>query len=103
MGEVHLDNEEERVELEKLPRKGGVQKTEAEKEIKEKDEEIIRKYDVFNYINNHKILSQEIYHWLLNNQNNSNSIYLLGYFNYHGIGTDLNKQKAIQLYQKQQS
>ena len=57
-----------------------------------------------NYINNHVKISQEIiYNWLLNNQNNSNYIYLLGYFNYHGIGTDLNKQKAIQLYQKQQS
>ncbi|GES90995.1 kinase-like domain-containing protein [Rhizophagus clarus] len=55
---------------------------------------------VLNYINNNEIILQEIYHWLLKNQNNSNSIYLLGYFNYNGIETDLNKQKAIELYEK---
>src|SRR6266498_1009012 len=64
-----------------------------------KDEEIIKQH-VLNYINDHKITSQEIYHWLLNNQNNSNSIYLFGYFNYYGIDIDFNKQKAIELYQK---
>src|SRR5947207_15378250 len=70
------------------------------KELNEgKYEEIIKQH-VLNYINNHKIISQEIYHWLLNNQNNSNSIYLLGYFNYYGIETDFNKPKAIKLYQK---
>jgi TPR repeat protein len=55
---------------------------------------------ILNYINNYEIASQEINHYLLNNQNNSNSIYLLGYFSYHGIGSDPNKQKAIELYQK---
>ncbi|RIA86482.1 hypothetical protein C1645_807770 [Glomus cerebriforme] len=44
---------------------------------------------------------QEIYNWLLNNQDNSsNSIYLLGYLNFHGIGTNVNRQEAIKLYQK---
>ncbi|EXX64266.1 hypothetical protein RirG_144390 [Rhizophagus irregularis DAOM 197198w] len=38
--------------------------------------------------------------FLLNNQTSSNSIYLFGYFNYHGIGTDINKQIALGLYQK---
>src|SRR6266498_1945897 len=64
-----------------------------------KDEEIIKQH-VLNYINDHKITSQEIYHWLMNNQNNSNSIYLFGYFYYYGIEIDFNKQKAIELYQK---
>jgi TPR repeat protein len=54
---------------------------------------------VLNHINN-KVIIQEIYNYLLNNQNNSNSIYLLGYFNYNGIETKLNKQRAIKLYQK---
>src|SRR6266496_770647 len=70
------------------------------KEVNEGKEEIIRKKHILGYINNYKINLQEIYFWLLNNQNNSNSIYLLGYFNYYGIETNINKQKAIKLYQK---
>src|SRR6266498_2774278 len=66
---------------------------------KGKNEEIIKQH-ALSYINIHKIISQEIHHWLLNNQNNSNSIYLLGYFNYYGIEIDCNKQKVIELYQK---
>ncbi|GES90981.1 kinase-like domain-containing protein [Rhizophagus clarus] len=64
-----------------------------------KNREIIKQH-VLNYIHSHGIISQEICCWLSNNQNNSNSTYLFGYFNYHGIGTDLDKQKAIELYQK---
>ncbi|CAB4473927.1 unnamed protein product [Rhizophagus irregularis] len=63
-------------------------------------EEKVRKQQVFDYINNYKSNSQEIYSWLLNNQLSSNSIYLLGYFNYYGIGTDINKQHSFELYQK---
>src|SRR5204862_6867037 len=59
-----------------------------------------RKQFVDDYFNNYKMNSQEIYNWLLNNQTSSNSIYLLGYFNYHGIGTNINKQNAFELYQK---
>ncbi|GBB84146.1 hypothetical protein RclHR1_01080002 [Rhizophagus clarus] len=43
---------------------------------------------------------KKIYEHLLNNNSNSNSNYLLGYFNYNGIEIDINKQKAIELYQK---
>jgi TPR repeat protein len=64
-----------------------------------KNREIIKQH-VLDYIGNHMIISQEICCWLSNNQNNSNSTYLLGYFNYNGIGTVPNKQKAIELYQK---
>src|ERR1043165_1000587 len=70
------------------------------KEINEGKEEIVIKQHVLNYINSHKIILQEIYNWLLNNQNHLNSIYLLGYFNYHGIGTNINMQNAFELYQK---
>ncbi|EXX56613.1 uncharacterized protein OCT59_023531 [Rhizophagus irregularis] len=59
-----------------------------------------RKKNFLNYINNNEINLQEIYYWLLNNQNNPNSIYLLGYFNYHGIVTNINKEKTFELYQK---
>ncbi|CAB4441033.1 unnamed protein product [Rhizophagus irregularis] len=68
-----------------------------------KEEYVIRRY-ILNYFNNQEIKLQEIYNWLLNNNNNnqndSNSIYLLGYFNYHGIITCTNKHKAYELYQK---
>ncbi|GBC06382.1 hypothetical protein RclHR1_00680026 [Rhizophagus clarus] len=64
-----------------------------------KDEKPI-KQEVLKFINDHKIDLTELYNWLLNNQNNSNSIYMFGYLNYYGIGTDINKQKTIKLYQK---
>ncbi|EXX76058.1 uncharacterized protein OCT59_023650 [Rhizophagus irregularis] len=70
------------------------------KEINEgKDKDQTKKY-ILNYIDDNNMISQEIYNWLLNTQNDSNSIYLLGYFNYHGIGTDINEQKAIEIYKK---
>src|SRR5205823_4684485 len=55
---------------------------------------------IFDYFGDQNIASHEPYDWLLNNQNDSNSIYLLGYFNYHKIGTNVYKQKAFELYQK---
>src|ERR1044072_8967344 len=70
------------------------------KETNEGKGEKVIKQHVLNYINSHKIILQEIYNWLLNNQNNLNSIYLLGYFNYHGIGTNINMQNAFELSQK---
>ncbi|GBC20352.2 kinase-like domain-containing protein [Rhizophagus irregularis DAOM 181602=DAOM 197198] len=68
------------------------------KELNEGKEQNVIKQHVIDYIN--KISPQEVYNWLMNNQINSNSIYLFGYFNYHGIGTDINKQKAFELIQK---
>ncbi|GES91122.1 kinase-like domain-containing protein [Rhizophagus clarus] len=70
------------------------------KAVNEGKELIVRKQQFFDYIDDYMVNSQEIYNWLLNNQNNSNSIYLLGYFNYHGIETNNDKQRAIKLYQK---
>ena len=35
---------------------------------------------------------------LSNNQSSSNSIFLLGYFNFHGIETSINKEKAFNLF-----
>src|ERR1044072_6373811 len=70
------------------------------KEINEGKEGNVIKKHVLNYINNRKIILQEIYNWLLNNQNHLNAIYLHGYFNYHGIETNMNLQNAFELYQK---
>ncbi|GBB93158.1 hypothetical protein RclHR1_02120010 [Rhizophagus clarus] len=53
---------------------------------------------VIDYVNNHG--SRELYNWLSNNQNSPNAIFLLGYFNYHGIEIKTDKRKAPQLYQK---
>src|SRR5581483_11849383 len=50
------------------------------------------KQQVIEDFNNHNIKPQEIYNWLLNNQNSSNSIFLLGYFNYYGIETSKNNE-----------
>ncbi|CAB4438351.1 unnamed protein product [Rhizophagus irregularis] len=58
-----------------------------------------KKHEVINYLNNYNITSQEIYAWLLNNQNNSNSVFLLGIFNHFGIGVNVDQQKAFELYQ----
>ncbi|EXX57134.1 uncharacterized protein OCT59_024735 [Rhizophagus irregularis] len=69
-------------------------------EVNKGKEENVRKQFVIDYINNSNISSQEIYNWLLNNQNDSNSIFLLGYFNNYGIEANINKQKALELYQK---
>src|ERR1044072_6084763 len=70
------------------------------KETNEGKEERVIKKHVLNYIHNHKIIPQVIYNWLLNNQNNLNSIYLLGYFNYNGIGTNVDNKMAFELCQK---
>ncbi|UZO03508.1 uncharacterized protein OCT59_023915 [Rhizophagus irregularis] len=58
------------------------------------------KQKVLSYLNEQNITLQEIKNLLLNNQNNSNSIYLLGKFNELGIGISVDKQKAFGLYQK---
>ncbi|EXX54382.1 uncharacterized protein OCT59_023556 [Rhizophagus irregularis] len=59
-----------------------------------------RKKFVLNYFNSYKINLQDIYYKLLNDKTTSNSIYLLGYFKYHGIITNENKWEAFKLYQK---
>ncbi|GBC07852.1 hypothetical protein RclHR1_07730005 [Rhizophagus clarus] len=66
---------------------------------KGKDAIIIMQY-VLDYINDLMITLQQIYIWLLSNQKNSNTICILGYFKYNGIETEINKYKAIELYQK---
>src|SRR5436190_347264 len=65
------------------------------------EEVLNKKQFVLDYFNIHKINLQEIYNWILNNETtSSNSIYLLGYFNYHGIGTNIDKKNAFELYKK---
>jgi TPR repeat protein len=49
------------------------------------------------YLNNYNINSNEIYNWLLYNQNNPNFIFLLGYYNYFGIGTK-DEERAFNLF-----
>jgi uncharacterized protein len=55
---------------------------------------------ILDYLNNHNVVLQEFYHWLSNDQNKSNVIFLLGHFNYLGIGTSVDKKKAFELYQQ---
>ncbi|EXX50158.1 uncharacterized protein OCT59_023665 [Rhizophagus irregularis] len=58
------------------------------------------KQEILSYLEEQNTTPQEIFSWLLNNQQNSNYIDLLGNFYYSGIGTNVNKQKAIELFQK---
>ncbi|GBC05773.1 hypothetical protein RclHR1_06410010 [Rhizophagus clarus] len=60
----------------------------------------MRKYKIVDYLNNHNITSQEIYNWLLINQDNSDCIFLLGVFNHIGIEVNVHRREAFELYQK---
>ncbi|PKK76715.1 kinase-like protein [Rhizophagus irregularis] len=52
---------------------------------------------VLDYLDNHD--TNEVYEWLLLNQNNIKSIFLLGYFYYYGIIiTSVNYEKAFNLF-----
>src|SRR5436190_6045201 len=53
---------------------------------------------IFDYLNDQNITSQQIYNWLLNNQNNPNSMFLLGYFNYCGIEISKNHKETFDLF-----
>ncbi|POG75265.1 kinase-like domain-containing protein [Rhizophagus irregularis DAOM 181602=DAOM 197198] len=56
------------------------------------------KQKTIEYFNNHNLDSQEIYNWLLDNQNSLNPIFILGYFNYYGIVTSEDNEKAFNLF-----
>ncbi|RGB42684.1 hypothetical protein C1646_786156, partial [Rhizophagus diaphanus] len=56
------------------------------------------KEKVIEYFNKSNINSKKFYNWLLNNQNTSNSIFLLGYFNYFGIEKNKDNKKAFNLF-----
>ncbi|EXX52935.1 kinase-like domain-containing protein [Rhizophagus irregularis DAOM 181602=DAOM 197198] len=56
------------------------------------------KQHVLDYINNHSTDSIIFHNWLLCNQNNANSIFLLGYLKFCGIGTIEIKAKAFILF-----
>ncbi|GBC20819.2 kinase-like domain-containing protein [Rhizophagus irregularis DAOM 181602=DAOM 197198] len=63
------------------------------------DAEQLDRQSLYNYLNNRNITSREIYIWIIDNQNYLNSIVLLGDFNYLGIETNIDKEKAFELYQ----
>ncbi|RGB31986.1 hypothetical protein C1646_816949 [Rhizophagus diaphanus] len=56
------------------------------------------KQHVLDYFNSHNVNSKEFYNWLLNNQNTSDSIFLLGYFNCYGIGSTKDNEEAFILF-----
>ncbi|GBC20879.2 kinase-like domain-containing protein [Rhizophagus irregularis DAOM 181602=DAOM 197198] len=60
----------------------------------------VEKQEILNYLKNHSVTLKEIYNWLLNDRNNTNSIVLLGDFNLFGIEINVDKKKAFELYQK---
>ncbi|GBB89299.1 hypothetical protein RclHR1_00160015 [Rhizophagus clarus] len=56
------------------------------------------KLQVLNYLNDRNVNSKEAYNWLLKNQNNPDFVFLLGYFNYVGIGTNIDEVIAFNLF-----
>ncbi|GBB88059.1 hypothetical protein RclHR1_01460009 [Rhizophagus clarus] len=59
---------------------------------------LLGKLHILDYFKNNNIDSLEIYNWLINNQDNSNSIFLLGYFNYYGVVTNKDHDLAFKLF-----
>ncbi len=53
---------------------------------------------VLDFLNDQDIILYEIYNWLSNNQSNSNSVFLFGYFNFFGIETSKDYEKAFNLF-----
>ncbi|GET04704.1 kinase-like domain-containing protein [Rhizophagus clarus] len=58
----------------------------------------LERKQIIEYFNDHNINLREYYNLLFNNQNDFDSIFLLGYFNYFGIATDENSEKAFKLF-----
>ncbi|GET04705.1 kinase-like domain-containing protein [Rhizophagus clarus] len=59
---------------------------------------LVREQVIKNFNNYNNTSSHEIYNWLLNNRNNSNSIFLLGYIYYQEIEASENDEKAFNLF-----
>src|SRR6266540_5081483 len=53
---------------------------------------------IFDYLNNQNLTLQEVIDWLMNHQNNSNVIFLFGYFNFFGIEINENHEEAFELF-----
>ncbi len=68
------------------------------KELNRGIESKISNQHILNYLNNQNIALQEIVNWLLDNQNDLNSIFLLGYLNYFGIEIGENNEKSFKLF-----
>ncbi|GET03252.1 kinase-like domain-containing protein [Rhizophagus clarus] len=58
----------------------------------------LTKQKVIEYFSDYNINTQETYNWLLNDQINANSIFLLGCFNLYGIVTSSNKENTFSLF-----
>ncbi|GBB93565.1 hypothetical protein RclHR1_21990003 [Rhizophagus clarus] len=57
-----------------------------------------KKQKILDYLNDHHTTPKEIFNWLLNNKRDPNSFLVLGDFNYLGIATEVDKQKAYNFY-----
>ncbi|GBC05372.1 hypothetical protein RclHR1_00620012 [Rhizophagus clarus] len=68
------------------------------KMVNEGKEPKLRKQYILDYFDEYYINMEEMYSFLSNNQNNPDSIFLLGYFNSLGIGTSINYEKAFNYF-----
>jgi TPR repeat protein len=65
----------------------------------EDTEAVKKKNEIVNYCDKHNTTSQEIYNWLISNQDNSYSVFLLGIFYHYGIEVNAERQRAFELFQ----
>ncbi|RGB26494.1 kinase-like domain-containing protein [Rhizophagus diaphanus] len=59
-----------------------------------------KKQKILNYIKEHHMTPEKIFDWLSNNQVEANSLLVLGDFNYLGIATMIDKEKAYEYYEE---
>jgi TPR repeat protein len=62
------------------------------------NDEICQLFYFLNYLNNYSVNTKEILDRLLKNKDNPGSSFLLGYFNYLGVETSKNEEKAFNLF-----
>ncbi|PKB97825.1 hypothetical protein RhiirA5_432441, partial [Rhizophagus irregularis] len=59
-----------------------------------------KKQKILDYLEDHHVTSIEIFDWLLNNQNYTNSLLVLGDFHYLGIATEVDTKMAYNFYER---
>ncbi|CAB4482922.1 unnamed protein product [Rhizophagus irregularis] len=59
-----------------------------------------KKQKILDYIKEHHMTPEKIFDWLSNNQVEANSLLVLGDFNYLGIATMIDKEKAYKYYEE---
>ena len=70
------------------------------KAINEEKQQKTTKKNILKNLKDNDITLRQLYNWLKDDQSEPDFIFLLGYFNYFGIGTNGNKKEAFNLFNK---